>query len=143
MWSGYIPACKFAIYKILCITKTLIDDKIRKILEDVWQHRGRQHVALQTDMWLCGEQHEAHSARLAGLVTSSFDLKNVLLEISSFPDITHSADNLAQYLEGAMMRTGLSRSDVSVITTDGASNIVIACSEMQLQHQRCFAHSLN
>ena len=40
------------------------------------------------------------------------------------------------------MRSGLSRSDVSVITTHGASNIINACSQMQLQHQRCFAHSL-
>ena len=42
-----------------------------------------------------------------------------------------------------MMRSGLSSSDVSVVTADGASNIVNASSQMQLQHQRCFAHSLN
>ena len=42
-----------------------------------------------------------------------------------------------------MMRTRLSRSDVSVTTTDRASSIVNACSQMQLEHQRCFAHSLN
>ena len=42
-----------------------------------------------------------------------------------------------------MMPSGLSRSDVSVNTTDGASNIVNACSQMQLQQQRCFPHLLN
>ena len=140
--GGYVPACKRTIHKILCIIRTLIDEKIREMLEDARQHWGKQHVALQTDMWSCGGQHEAHSALLASFFISSFDLSNVLLEISAFPDITHSADILAEYLEGAMMRSGLSRSDVSVITTDGASNIVNACSHMQLQHQRCFAHSL-
>ena len=42
-----------------------------------------------------------------------------------------------------MMRSELSRSNVSVVTTDGASNIINACSQMQLQHHCCFAHSLN
>ena len=42
-----------------------------------------------------------------------------------------------------MMRSGLPRSDLSVITTDGAFYTLNACSQMQLQHQRCFVHSLN
>ena len=141
--GGYVPACKRTIQKILCIVKTLIDENIRKMLEEARTHWGKQHVALQTDMWACAGQHEAYSALLASFLTSSFDLRNVLLEISSFLDITHSADNFAEYLEGAMMRSCLLHSDVSVITTDGASNIVNACSQMKLQHQRCFANSLN
>ena len=57
--------------------------------------------------------------------------------------ITQPADILAGYSKGGMMRSGLSSSDVSVITTDEASQIVNACSQMQLQHQRCFTHSMN
>ena len=46
------------------------------MLEDARQHWGKQHVALQTDMWSCGWQHEAYSALLASFLTSSWKGKH-------------------------------------------------------------------
>ena len=78
---------------------------------------------------------------LAGKYTFSYSSSPPLvgsrfssLNFSYFPDITHSADNLTEYLEAAIMRSALSRKDVSIVTTDGASNIANVCSQLQAQH---------
>ena len=36
--GGYVPSCKRTIHKILCIVRTLVDEKIREMLEDATQH---------------------------------------------------------------------------------------------------------
>ncbi|QQP34601.1 Zinc finger BED domaincontaining protein 1like [Caligus rogercresseyi] len=55
----------------------------------------------------------------------------------------HTADNLAEGLESAVEKWGLNISKLAAITTDNASNIRLAISNLGWQWLNCFGHNLN
>ncbi|KAI2647756.1 E3 SUMO-protein ligase ZBED1 [Labeo rohita] len=59
------------------------------------------------------------------------------------PKSSHTADNLAESLHGAVKEWGLNEKNVACITTDNGANIVAAVRKLEWPWLNCFGHNLN
>ena len=125
------------------MVKVLIEEEIQQMSNDAKSQWPEHFVALQTDLWSSGSQHEAYAALYATFFTPELEHVNVLLELSVFRNLVHSADHLADWLLGAMQRKNPSQKDISIVTSNTAANMVQACSQLKVLNQKCYAQALH
>ena len=92
------------------------------------------YFSLTTDGWT-SRATEGYIAHTVHYINNSWDLCSHLLDIVELPK-EHTAVNLASELEECLDRWNLPVTKLAAVTSDNASNIVLAINSLQWQHFR-------
>ena len=125
------------------ITQTIIPQLYEETREKVMEKlKQAKPIALTTDGWTsrANRSFVTVTAHLIDPVTWKLD--EYVLSTSEIVE-SHTAQNLAEHLKGKAKEWDI-QLDKAVVTTDNASNIVLAMDRCNvLCHIRCMAHVLN
>lgn len=98
-------------------------------------------VTLTTDSWT-SRNTENFLAVTCHFITEEFELRNVLLECSTYAE-SHTSKNLAKELKKTFDEWNIS-SKILLMVSDNAANIKKAIKdELQMKHFGCYAHTIN
>ncbi|XP_056414792.1 E3 SUMO-protein ligase ZBED1-like isoform X2 [Hyla sarda] len=111
---------------------------VKKVVLEELSSAGR--VALTCDAWTsrCTESYVTITAHH---ITGEWKLVSHVLQTRATYD-SHTGENIAGLLRGALDEWGLTAKD-PVVVTDNAANMAVAARLAQVSHIQCFAHSLN
>lgn len=98
-------------------------------------------VALTSDMWTSIHM-DSYLAFTCHFVDEEDRLATVLLAVAKFGE-RHTASNIASVKGSIMEEWGIPKSKVMCLTTDGASNMTLCSTMMEIRHSHCIAHALN
>ena len=124
------------------ISQVAIPDLYNKVRADVQALvTGCENFSLTTDMW-SARNMAPYMSLTYHTITPDWKMESKCLQTSFFPE-NHTADNLADALEGGIANWGLDSANLVAITTDNASNIKLAVAKLEWQWLNCFGHNLN
>ena len=99
-----------------------------------------EHFAVATDLWTSRTKH-AYTGLTVHYITGEYRLESHLLETKMFPD-SHTAENIAEELEGILQEWDLPLDKLCAATTNNGTNIVRAVENLGCQRIPCFSHTL-
>ena len=112
-------------------TKIFVTDRLREA----------PFVALTSDSWT-SRATQRYNTITAHFIDNDWNLSNFGLETTVMTE-SHTAENISNFLTGAILRWDLKRNDqIPSLTTDNAANVVNAAKLTELTHVRCFAHTI-
>ena len=91
--------------------KALGFNKMRVLFAKLKALWGSPFISLQMDLWTSSHQHAAYGALTCSIVDEYYDLHNLLLDISPFPEARHTGENIAAWLRGVFENYGLTTAD--------------------------------
>lgn len=109
-------------------------ERVSKMLHEA------EHVSLTTDMW-SSSMNDDYLGVTAHFIDEDFTLNHVCLEVIPFPEVSHSATNIKDFLMKTLEEWDLSEK-ISAIVTDNGRNMVLATNMSPYLHIPCLAHSL-
>jgi hypothetical protein len=111
-----------------------IKEKLRRYLETV------ESVALTTDLWTSNYSTISYMTVTCHFLKEKKLVSTVLdtLQLAG----THNAENISTCLQD-IIKTWKLDGKVLAVVTDNASNMLLACKIIKLEHLPCFAHTLN
>ncbi|CAH1379147.1 unnamed protein product, partial [Tenebrio molitor] len=111
-----------------------IKEKLRIYLETV------ESVALTTDLWTSNYSTISYMTVTCHFLKEKKLVSTVLdtLQLAG----THNAENISTCLQD-IIKTWKLDGKVLAVVTDNASNMLLACKIIKLEHLPCFAHTLN
>ncbi|XP_063765467.1 zinc finger BED domain-containing protein 4-like [Eleginops maclovinus] len=98
-------------------------------------------VALTSDMWTSIHM-DSYLAFTCHFVDEEDKLATVLLAVAKFGE-RHTASNIATVKGSILEEWEIPKAKVMCLTTDGASNMHLCSSIMEVRHSHCIAHALN
>ena len=99
-----------------------------------------ERFAVTTDLWTSRAKH-AYTGVTVHYITDEYSLESHLLETKEFPE-SHTAQNIAEELEGILQEWNLPLDKLCAATTDNGTNIVLAAEILGWQRIPCFSHTL-
>ena len=97
--------------------KALGFNKMRVLFAKLKQLWGLSFFSLQMDLLTSSHQHAAYGAVTCSIFDEYYDLHNLLLHISPFPEARHTGKNIAAWLRGALEHYGLTAASGAGDTT--------------------------
>jgi hypothetical protein len=127
------------------ITQTILPDMYNRVKTKIQcELKNLPYISVTTDLWTSDSSSHVNdfiSITAHGL-NKNFELKNFCLEVMPFEGEKHSAENISDNLQLAMLEWEIT-DRVKVIVTDNARNIVNAVKDIhEVKHVPCMAHTL-
>ncbi|KAJ8877088.1 hypothetical protein PR048_021540 [Dryococelus australis] len=101
--------------------------------------RKTEFVAVTTDMWTTTSNND-YSSLTVHYLDEQFVLKHVCIEVVPFPEISHTAANLCDFITLALREWGIDNKVVAIVPDNG-QNIVAGLEMSQFLHVPCLAHT--
>lgn len=132
-----IPSRKTFANKILRDMYTGVSLKIKSELLQA------KHIAITTDMWtsIANVDYMAVTAHFYKTEDHTLTLTHKCLEVVPFPEVSHTADNLKNFLVKVLREWEISNKVVAVVRDNGA-DISAALERSQYEAVSCVAHTL-
>ena len=115
----------------------LYDDERKRVCHALTSEGS---FSLTTDIWT-SRHNQAYTGLTVHYVDDSFNLKSHLLEAVEFPE-SHTGVNISEELVNILDDWELSQDNLSAVTTDNGTNIVLAMELLQWSRVPCFSHTL-
>ena len=113
----------------------MFDTERKRILELVG---SIYNFAITTVLWA---KHAYTGLTIHYIMEEDFSLQSHLLATKEFPD-SHTAENISEEMQAILGEWNLSQDELSAVTTDNGSNIVLATEILGWPRMPCFSHSL-
>ena len=97
--------------------------------------------ALTSDLWSDSFQHHSYLSLTIHFSSDDFKLHEMLLAMKYVP-VRHTADNIAEIIEGALNEFNLNLAD-GLLVTDNGSNMIAAARKLGIKRRSCLAHCLH
>ena len=97
------------------------------------------NFAITTDLWTSRAKHAYTGLTIHYIMEEDFSLQSHLLATKEFSD-SHTAENISEELQAILGEWNLSQDELSAVTTDNGSNIVLAT--VGWPRMPCFSHTL-
>lgn len=119
-----------------------------KVVPDMYKERTEhvkqkleeaQYISLTTDMWT-STNNDDYLSLTVHFVDGEFVLQHFCIEVTPFPEISHSGENICNFITQTLHDWGLGTKVVAIVRDNGR-NITSALEMSDYQHLPCLAHS--
>lgn len=98
-------------------------------------------ISFTTDIWTCSHNNEAFISWTAHWIDASFDLRHAILNVAHFPG-KHTGERIKEMLIGLIETWKLQTSQVHLVISDNAANMLKGLRDGEFNHVSCFIHNI-
>lgn len=126
------------------LTNKIISDMYQNLIREVKEELSQAtNIALTTDMWtsVSNTDYMAVTAHFYSNDGNAFTLTHKCLEVIPFEEVSHSAENLKNFLVNVLQEWGILEKVVGILRDNGP-NITAALARTSFEAIPCIAHTL-